>query len=140
MALIFFISILRVITHLQFCFLTFFSESSLCPDMLQSIRQFEFLKYLSNSWNIIDWSHFCVMWLGWYIWLRQILLTNSLPMEPNYPILISPGSTTQARAFLTDGVHEHKFLMFSANVKQLAVNMSTYSTLTCLGGASQFFI
>jgi hypothetical protein len=62
------------------------------------------------------------------------MLTNSLPMEPSYPILVSPGSTTQARAFLTDGGHEHKFLKFSASVKQLAMNVSTYSTLTCLGG------
>ena len=104
-------------------------------DVIESIRSFTLHEYFSSIWNIIDWSHFCVMWLGWIAWLRQIVLTNSLPMNSRYPILVSPGSTTEARAFLTNASDEYAFLTFMESIDQLMQNLSMYNTMTALGGS-----
>jgi hypothetical protein len=105
-------------------------------DVIGSIRKFKIREYVSSAWNLIDWAHFCVMWLGWVAWLRQVLLIYRLPMKTSYPILVSPGSTTQARAFLTNPVAERDFLILNDDINQLMQNISTYNTLTSLAGAS----
>lgn len=103
-------------------------------DVVMSARQFKVMEYISSTWNLIDWAHFSIMWLGWVTWLKQVILTSNLPIKPGYPILVSPGKTTQARVFLTDTVAEYEFLIFFSRMHELMDNMSTYNTLTSLGG------
>ena len=110
--------------------------ASCFTDMIESVKNYKLREYLTSVWNLVDWSHFCVMWLGWAAWLNQITLTYNLPMKPSYPILVSPTPTTQARVFLTNAMEEYDFLIFASSIDQLMQNMSLYNTLTALGGTS----
>jgi hypothetical protein len=106
-------------------------------DILQAIMQFKLMEYIA-FWNIVDLSHFAIMWFGWSLWLAQVWKGQSLNMPARFGLLFSAGPDTPARYFRTDPSKEYDFLMFSQNVEDIASNWTLYSIMTSLSGVFLF--
>ena len=102
-------------------------------DIAQAVKNFEIWEYFA-LWNLIDWTHFAVMWIAWFLWLNQYNLSNELQMPQGFAILKSFGDETPARLFLTNTDKEYSFLSFLNHIKQMRDNLSTYSTLSSIAG------
>jgi hypothetical protein len=95
--------------------------------------QFKLMQYFA-FWNIVDLSHFAIMWFGWSLWLAQVFKGQSLNMPLRFGLLFSAGPDTPARYFRTDPSKEYDFLMFSQTVEDMASNWTLYSIMTSLSG------
>ena len=106
--------------------------------MLWAIKAFKIKFYFGDVWNVVDWLHFALMWLGWYCWMVQIGLSSNLVM-PNYFVIMQfPTANAAARLFLTKPKGEHDYLVFRDALKTMINNMRTYNTVTSLCGESLF--
>jgi hypothetical protein len=97
------------------------------------VKQFDIMSYIS-FWNMIDLAHFALMWLGWSLWLAQVMKGQSLNMPVRFGLLVSAGPETPARYFRTDPSKEFDFLMFCKAVDDMANNWTLYSIITSLNG------
>ena len=89
------------------------------------MKNFEIWNYFA-LWNLIDWTHFAVMWAGWALWLNQVSLANNFQMPPGFAILSSFSDETQARLFLTNPDKEYVYLQFVQYIKGMRDNLSIY--------------
>ena len=103
-------------------------------DIFWSLKNFRISEYLSNIWNIVDWTHFIFMWVAWASWLGNIRESNSFIIEPSYRILASPATETRARFFEIDPEQETKFMSFSTKLRNHTQNMGNYVNLTTICG------
>lgn len=103
-------------------------------DVVKAIRRFEIMKYFS-LWNLIDLSHFALMWTGWYFWLNQIQLNASLQLPTGFAILNHFNEETLARLLLTNPEKEYIFLSFLNHLQAMRKNLTMYSVITSITGA-----
>ena len=106
-------------------------------DFIRATKRFELLQYF-QFWNLIDLTHFVIMWAGWALWLRQVNLASNLDMPSSFAILSSFGDETPARLFQTNSDKEYVFLKFVQYIKNMRDNLSIYSTLSSMSGAYKY--
>ena len=107
--------------------------------MTWALKTFKIKFYFCDIWNVIDWLHFVLMWLGWYCWLVQMRLLSNLVMPTYFVIINSPTANAAARLFLTKPKGEHDYLVFHDALKSMINNIGTYNTVTSLCGKSPYF-
>ena len=125
-----YLSFIGGILHFNFVLI----QSVSLIDIVKAVHRFELMQYFS-LWNVIDLSHFSVMWAAWYFRLHQINLSNTLEMPSGFAVLTSFSEETLARQFLSNPDKEYMFLEFLDHLKQMRDNLTTYSVLTSVAGA-----
>jgi hypothetical protein len=103
-------------------------------DIFRSVRNFRLFHYLTDIWNLVDWTHFIFMWIAWGNWLVNIQESNDFSMESSYQILASSATEARARLFEVDSNQESKFLAFSSNLRKRSQNLKNYVNLTTFCG------
>jgi hypothetical protein len=102
---------------------------------VEVVRKFQMKAYLASVWNWIDWTHFCLMWAGWVLWVQHACAAAAFKMQPTYRVLSKPESETRARFFQTDPVEEAALLELVAAVRRLADGLKGYTIVTSICGA-----
>ncbi len=102
--------------------------------MTWAIKTFKMKFYFCDIWNVVDWLHFTLMWIGWYCWLVQMRLLSVFEMPTYFVIINSPTANAVARLFLTKPKGESDYLIFHDALKTMIYNMGTYNTITSLCG------
>ncbi len=103
-------------------------------DIVWSVQNFRLFHYFMDIWNIIDWTHFILMWVAWGSWLGNIQESNNFYMEPSFQILASHATESRARLFEVDSNQEALFLDFSSNLRNRSQNFRNYVNLTTICG------
>ena len=113
-------------------------------EMYCSCRRFQTMAYLTDFFNLIDWTHISLMWCTVWLYYIRWKLTVDFEMQARYPILFygpqyddSTGSNAtsvtkpaQARMFRTNPESEYAFLTFLDTVKEMDKANREYQTIS----------
>ncbi len=102
-------------------------------DLIQSLRSYNLLDYISQSSRWLFWVHAILMWYGFSLWVDYYQKGSYFSLNLGYPILRDPQAP--ARHFQTAADWELRFMRFMDRIKETSVIAENYR---CVAGLCAF--
>lgn len=102
-------------------------------DLIQSLRSYNLLVYISQSSRWLFWVHAVLMWYGFSLWVDYYQKGSYFSLNLGYPILRDPQAP--ARHFRTDVDWELRFMRFMDRIEETAAIAESYR---CIAGLCAF--